>query len=156
MANAAATLVGQNLGAGKPERAEKSAWRAAFFNFVFLAMITVLFFSFAAPIMRLFTHDPVVLQSGIQCLQVVSLGYIFYAYGMVINQSFNGAGDTRTPIVISFFGFWIFQIPFAYLLATWLKTGPVGVYAAIAIAESLMAIAGIIIFRRGRWKMVKI
>lgn len=156
MANAAATLVGQNLGAGQPERAEKSAWRAAFFNFVFLAFITVVFFSFAEPIMRLFTHDEVVLRSGIQCLQVVSLGYIFYAYGMVLNQSFNGAGDTRTPIIISFFGFWIFQIPFAYLLAYWFNTGPVGVYAAIALAESLMAIAAIIVFRRGRWKLVKI
>jgi putative MATE family efflux protein len=156
MANAAATLVGQNLGAGKADRAEKSVWRAAFFNFIFLGVITILFFTFAEPIIRLFTTDPVVLQSGVQCLKIVSLGYIFYAYGMVINQSFNGAGDTRTPIVISFFGFWVFQIPFAYLLANGLNTGPVGVYAAIAIAESLMAIAGIIIFRRGRWKQVKI
>jgi putative MATE family efflux protein len=156
MANAAATLVGQNLGAGKPERAEQSVWRAAFFNFIFLALVTVVFFSLAGPIMRLFTHDEVVLKSGIQCLQVVSLGYIFYAYGMVLGQSFNGAGDTRTPIMISFFGFWIFQIPFAYLLAYWFNTGPVGVYAAISIAESLMAVAAILIFRRGQWKLVKI
>lgn len=156
MANAAATLVGQNLGAQKPERAEKSVWRAAFFNFVFLGVVTVVFFSFARPILQLFTTDEAVLQSGTQCLKIVSLGYIFYAYGMVINQSFNGAGDTRTPIVISFFGFWIFQIPFAYMLAHWMNAGPVGVYVAIALAESIMAIAGVIVFRQGRWKKVKI
>jgi putative MATE family efflux protein len=156
MANASATLVGQNLGAGHPERAEKSVWRAAFFNMLFLALITVIFFSLAEPILLFFTTDEVVLRNGIQCLQVVSLGYIFYAYGMVINQSFNGAGDTRTPTIISFFGFWVFQIPLAYLLASWLNTGPVGVYAAIAIAESLMAIVGILIFRQGKWKAVKI
>ena len=97
-----------------------------------------------------------VLANGIQCLQIVSLGYIFYAYGMVINQSFNGAGDTRTPTIISFFGFWIFQIPLAYSLAKWYEVGPVGVYSAISIAESLMAIVGIIIFRQGKWKNTKI
>jgi putative MATE family efflux protein len=156
MANASATLVGQNLGAGHPDRAEKSVWRAAFFNMIFLALVTILFFSLATPILHFFTTDEVVLKNGIQCLQIVSLGYIFYAYGMVINQSFNGAGDTRTPIIISFFGFWIFQIPFAYILAMWFHTGPVGVYAAIAIAESLMALAGIFIFRQGKWKAVKV
>jgi Na+-driven multidrug efflux pump len=86
----------------------------------------------------------------------VSLGYIFYAYGMVINQSFNGAGDTQTPTIISFFGFWIFQIPLAYTLAKAVDVGPVGVYAAISIAESLMAVVAIIIFRRGKWKLIKI
>jgi len=156
MANAAATLVGQNLGAGHPERAEKSVWRTAFFNMTFLAVITVLFFSLAGPILRFFTSDEVVLANGIQCLQIVSLGYIFYAYGMVVNQSFNGAGDTRTPTIISFFGFWIFQIPLAYSLAKWLALGPIGVYSAISIAESLMAIVGIIIFRQGKWKKVTI
>lgn len=156
MANASATLVGQNLGAGHPDRAEKSVWRAAFFNMLFLGLVTILFFSLANPILHFFTTDEKVLANGIQCLQVVSLGYIFYAYGMVINQSFNGAGDTRTPTIISFFGFWIFQIPFAYFLATWLGVGPVGVYTAIAVAESLMAIVGILVFRQGKWKAVKI
>lgn len=156
MANASATLVGQNLGAGHPDRAEKSVWRAAFFNMVFLAIVTILFFSLAGPILRLFTSDEMVLTNGIECLQIVSLGYIFYAYGMVINQSFNGAGDTRTPTIISFFGFWVFQIPLAYTLAKWLDVGTVGVYSAISIAESLMAIVGIIIFRQGKWKAVKI
>ncbi|HEY3403858.1 MAG TPA: MATE family efflux transporter [Ohtaekwangia sp.] len=156
MSNAAATLVGQNLGANQPDRAEKSVWRAAFLNMLFMALVTVLSFTLANPVLKFFTDDAVTLQNGIQCLQIVCLGYIFYAYGMVINQSFNGAGDTRTPIIISFFGFWVFQIPLAYLLSTWFKTGPVGVYIAIAIAESLMAIAGIYIFRLGKWKLVKI
>lgn len=156
MANASATLVGQNLGAGHPDRAEKSVWRTAFFNMIFLALITVLFFSLASPILRLFSTDENVLINGIQCLQIVSLGYIFYAYGMVINQSFNGAGDTRTPTIISLFGFWIFQIPLAYTLAKMPGVGAVGVYAAISIAESAMAIVGIMIFRRGKWKAIKI
>jgi Na+-driven multidrug efflux pump len=156
MANASATLVGQNLGAGQPERAEASVWRAGLLNMIFLGFITILFFTLAKPILGLFTNDPQVLQEGIQCLQIVSLGYVFYAYGMVINQSFNGAGDTRTPTIISLVGFWIFQIPLAYALAKLFHTGPVGVYAAISIAESLMAVVGIYIFRKGNWKLVKI
>ncbi|MBT1686886.1 MATE family efflux transporter [Dawidia soli] len=156
MANAAATLVGQNLGAGHPDRAEQSAWRAAFLNMVFLAFVTIVFFGLADKIVSIFTTDPVALENGIVCLKVVSLGYIFYAYGMVIAQSFNGAGDTRTPTFINLVGFWLFQIPFAYLMANVLKVGPVGVYSAISVAESLMAIAAIIIFRRGKWKTVQI
>jgi putative MATE family efflux protein len=156
MANAAATLVGQNLGAGQPDRAETSVWRAGLMNMIFLAIVTVLFFSMAEFILQFFTEDPEVLRNGIQCLQIVSLGYVFYAYGMVINQSFNGAGDTRTPTIISLVGFWLFQIPLAYALAFNFETGPVGVYAAISIAESAMAVVGIYIFRRGRWKLVKV
>lgn len=156
MANAAATLVGQNLGAGHPERAEKSVWRTAFFNMVFLALVTLFFFSLAPYIIQLFTTDELVLKNGIQCLQIVSVGYIFYAYGMVVGQSFNGAGDTRTPTLISFFGFWIFQIPMAYALANWFGAGTTGVFSAIPIAESLMAVASILIFRQGKWKGVKI
>lgn len=156
MANASATLVGQNLGAGQPERAEKSVWRAALLNVIFLGIVTVVFYTLADFILQFFSEDKEVLRNGIQCLQIVSLGYIFYAYGMVINQSFNGAGDTRTPTVISLLGFWVFQIPLAYALAHIFHTGPVGVYAAISIAESLMAVVGIYIFRQGRWKAVKI
>ena len=156
MANAAATLVGQNLGAGFPDRAERSVWRAAFFNMVFMAVVTVLFFSLAEPVLGMFTTDEEALRNGILCLRIVSLGYVFYSYGMVITQSFNGAGDTRTPTVISFIGFWLFQIPLAYVLAKVLNTGPTGVYVAVSVAESSMAIAGILIFRRGRWKTVKI
>ncbi|GCC53539.1 MATE family efflux transporter [Chryseotalea sanaruensis] len=156
MANAAATLVGQNLGAGYPDRAEKSVWRTAFFNMIFLGLVTILFFSMADPILRLFTNEPEVLENGILCLQIVSLGYIFYAYGMVISQAFNGAGDTATPTVLNFFGFWTFQIPLAYALAIIFEFGPPGVYAAISIAESCIAIVAVIIFKRGKWKLVKI
>ncbi|HYG18645.1 MAG TPA: MATE family efflux transporter [Ohtaekwangia sp.] len=156
MANAAATLVGQNLGAGQPDRAEKSVWRAAFFNMIFLAIITFLFLMFARPILNLFSDDPEVIRNGVKCLQIVSIGYVFYAYGMVVTQAFNGAGDTRTPTLINFFGFWLFQIPFAYSLAILLELGSPGVFIAIAVAESSIALAGIWIFRRGKWKMVKI
>lgn len=156
MANASATLVGQNLGAGLPERAEKSVWRAAFINMIFMAVVSVVFFSLATPILGLFTTDPEALSNGILCLKIVSLGYVFYSYGMVVTQSFNGAGDTRTPTVISFVGFWLLQIPLAYMLAKWFETGPVGVYIAVSLAESLMAVAGILLFRQGRWKAVKI
>jgi putative MATE family efflux protein len=156
MANASATLVGQNLGAGHPERAEKSVWRAAFLNMIFLGSVTVLFLLFANTLLSLFTQDAEVLKNGVECLQIVCLGYVFYAYGMVISQSFNGAGDTRTPTMINFFGFWIFQIPLAYALAFVFDLGSVGAYAAISIAESAIAIAGIIIFRQGKWKTVKI
>jgi putative MATE family efflux protein len=156
MANASATLVGQNLGAGHPERAEKSVWRAAFLNMVFLAIVTVAFLTFARPLLGFFSNDPEVLRNGIECLQIVCLGYVFYAYGMVISQSFNGAGDTRTPTLINFFGFWLFQIPLAYLLAIVMAFGPTGTYAAISIAESAIAVVGIIIFKRGKWKHVKI
>jgi len=156
MANASATLVGQNLGAGSAERAEQSVWRAAFFNMIFMAIVTVLFFSLADPILGLFTTDTEALSNGILCLKIVSLGYILYSYGMVVTQSFNGAGDTRTPTVISFIGFWLIQIPLAYMLAKWFETGPVGVYIAVSLAESLMAVAGILLFRQGKWKAVKV
>jgi putative MATE family efflux protein len=156
MANAAATLVGQNLGAQQPARAEKSVWRTAFFNMIFLGVVTVLFFTLATPILSFFSSDINVLASGIECLQIVSLGYIFYAYGMVVSQAFNGAGDTRTPTLVNLVGFWMFQIPLAYALAVFFTWGPSGVYAAIAIAESLIALVSIYIFKKGHWKNVKI
>lgn len=156
MANAAATLVGQNLGAGLPERAEISAWRAAFMNLIFLGMVTVVFYLGAGYIIGKFTQNPNVLKYGKDCLQVVCLGYVFYAYGMVIVQCFNGAGDTKTPTILNLFGFWMFQIPLAYSLAVVFKLGPTGVYMAIAIAESCIAIAAIILFKRGTWKKVAI
>jgi Na+-driven multidrug efflux pump len=123
---------------------------------IFLALISLLFFVFAGQIVTMFTHDAEVLQDGIRCLKIVSVGYIFYAYGMVVGQSFNGAGDTRTPTVISFFGFWMFQIPLAYTLANWMGAGSTGVFSAIPISESLMAVASILIFRQGKWKTIKI
>ncbi len=156
MANASATLVGQNLGAGQPERAEKSVWKTGFYNMVFLAFIMVIFLFLSSPILRFFSNDESVIGYGTQCLQIVAFGYLFYGYGMVITQSFNGAGDTRTPTMLNLFGFWCFQIPLAYLLAIQFDFGPNGVYAAIAIAESAIAIAGIYLFRRGTWKTVKV
>lgn len=156
MANASATLVGQNLGAGHPDRAEKSVWRSAFLNMLFLGAVTIIFLLFADSLLSFFSDDPEVLRNGVQCLQIVALGYVFYAYGMVISQSFNGAGDTLTPTVINLFGFWFFQIPLAYVMAITLEFETSGVYAAISIAESAIAIVAILIFRKGKWKQVKI
>jgi len=156
LANAGATLVGQNLGAKQPERAETSVWRAAYFNAFFMAFVMILFLTIAPSIIGIFTQQTEVLDYGVQALRYVSLGYIFYGYGMVVAQGLNGAGDTYTPTILNVFGFWVFQIPFAYFVAIQLAWGPKGVFIAIALAESLMAIAGIIIFRRGKWKTIKI
>ena len=156
LANAGATLVGQNLGAQQPERAEKSVWRAAYYNAFFMAFVMIVFLTMAPSIIGIFSDQEQVLYYGIQALRYVSLGYIFYGYGMVMAQALNGAGDTYTPTILNIFGFWVFQIPFAYLVAMQLGWGPKGIFIAISLAESLMAIAAIIIFRRGKWKTVKI
>lgn len=157
MSNAAATLVGQNLGAGHPERAEKSVWRTAFYNMIFLAMIGTISIVFAEPILGFFIHDePEVIRYGKECITYVCMGYLFYAYGMVIAQSFNGAGDTKTPTILNLFGFWFFQIPLAYVVAVHMGMGPKGVFMCIAIAESAMAIVAIFLFRRGKWKLTKV
>jgi putative MATE family efflux protein len=152
MSNAAATLVGQSLGAGKPDRAERSVWLTGLYNMAFLAIVTVLFLVFAEPLVRVFTGDPAVIAYGVDCLRVVSLGYVFYAWGMVVVQAFNGAGDTTTPTWINLFCYWMFQVPLAFTLARTLELGPRGVFLAITIAESAMAVVGILVFRRGRWK----
>ena len=156
MAAAAQTLVGQNLGALQPARAEKSVWRAAFFNMIFLSTISVLFLLFAPVLIPLFSQDPDVIQQGVLCLRIICLGYIFYAYGMVIGQAFNGAGDTITPSWINFIAFWTLQIPLSYTFAKLFHWGPVGVYWAIAISESFLAVLAVYIFRKGKWKNVKI
>lgn len=156
MASAAATLVGQNLGAGHPERAEKSVWRTAFFNMLFLTSISILFLVLAPWILPFFTEEEEVIQEGIRCLRIICLGYIFYAYGMVIGQAFNGAGDTITPTLINFVAFWLLQIPISYVLAQVMHWGPEGVYWGIAISESLLAVIAIAVFKRGKWKTVKI
>lgn len=156
MANAAATLVGQNLGANKPDRAEASVWRAAFLNFLFLAVIALVFFIFSRPIISWFNADPITVNTGVNCLRIVCLGYLFFAYGMVISQSFNGAGDTLTPTLMNLFCFWAVEIPLAYILAKQLKMGPEGVYTSVAFSESLLAVVGIVLFKRGKWKNKKV
>jgi putative MATE family efflux protein len=152
LSNAAATLVGQNLGAGHPERAEISVWRAGLYNMVFLLGTAVVFIAASGPLIRLFSNDPAVVEFGVSCLIWVSIGYPFYAWGMVMVQAFNGAGDTYTPTAINFLCYWLFQLPLAHVLAHIAGMGPSGVFAAITIAESLIAVVGIVVFRRGRWK----
>jgi putative MATE family efflux protein len=152
MSNAAATLVGQNLGAGKPWRAEQAVWRTGFYNMLFLGSVAIVFIAFAGPLVRLFTSDPHVIVVGVDCLRFISYGYPFYAFGMVVVQAFNGAGDTTTPTMVNLFCYWLWEIPLAYALAIPLGLGPRGVFLAIAIAESTTACVGVLMFRRGRWK----
>jgi Na+-driven multidrug efflux pump len=151
LSNATATLVGQNLGAARPDRAEHSVWWAARCNLLFLIAIAIVFIAFARPIVGLFSTEPEVLDYGAACLRIVSYGYGFYALGMIMIQAFNGAGDTDTPTWINFVFFWLLQLPLAYALAA--AMGPHGIFWAIAIAESLMAVASVALFRRGRWKL---
>jgi Na+-driven multidrug efflux pump len=152
LANAAATLVGQNLGAGRPDRAEASVWRAGIYNMLFLLAVAVVFVAAAGPLIRIFKVEPEVVDYGISCLRWVSYGYPFYAWGMVMVQAFNGAGDTYTPTVINFFCYWLFQLPLAYALAHPAGFEATGAFVAITVAESLIAVVGIMVFKRGRWK----
>ncbi len=156
IANAAATLTGQNLGAGKPDRAEKSVWRSAFVNMLFLLTVSIIYFLFSATLISFFTDDPKVIEAGTLSLRIFCAGYVFFAYGMVVSQSFNGAGDTRTPTIINIFCFWLIEIPLGYFLAISLGWELAGVCWAAAISETLLAIIAVIIFRRGKWKTVKI
>jgi Na+-driven multidrug efflux pump len=156
MSNAAATLVGQNLGAGKPERAERSVWIAGFYNMIFLGVVGLIFVAGAPVLIHFFTIDPAVVPYGVACLRYVSYGFLFYAYGMVITQAFNGAGDTWTPTWLNLFVFWLWEIPLAYLLANVLGWGPRGVFVAITVAFSTLAVASAALFRRGKWKLKKV
>lgn len=149
---AAATLVGQNLGAGQPDRAEKSVWRAAQLNMFFLLGISVVFFFSAPYILPLFDPNPDVIKEGIAGLRIILLGYIFYAYGMVIGQAFNGAGDTYTPLFMNIAAFWFIQTPLAYVLSNYMGLGSHGCYWAITIANSILAGISIFYFRKGKWK----
>jgi putative MATE family efflux protein len=156
LSNAAATLVGQNLGAGRPDRAETSVWRTGFYNMAFLGSVGLFFVLFAEPVVRLFTHDPTVVPLAAACLRILSYGNIGYAYGMVMLQSFNGAGDTVTPTFVNLFGFWFLEIPLAYWLAVTMHLHSNGVYFSIVVAQCSVAAAGILLFRGGRWKVQRI
>jgi len=158
MSNAVATLVGQNLGAKLPERAVQSVTITANYNMIFMAIVTVLLLIFAQPLVGFFVPAVELAQReyAILSLQILSSGYIFYGLSMIFTQAFNGAGDTKTPSWIYFFGFWVFQVPFAYLLHKYTGIGVAGVFLAVPIAETLMAIAVFILFKQGKWKKVEV
>jgi len=152
MANAAATMVGQALGAKNPERAERAVWKAGFYNMIFLGVVGLLFIFFAPQIIWFYTDDPNVAHYGVDCLRIVAYGFLFYAYGMVLGQSFNGAGDTWTPTIINLFVFWLWEIPLAYVLSVKAGMGPRGVFVAMMVAFSTLAVVSAAVFRLGRWK----
>ncbi|MGZ9734575.1 MATE family efflux transporter [Flavobacterium sp. GNP002] len=156
LSNAAATLVGQNLGAKKVERAEKSVFTTAKYNVIFMAIITVITLIFSRSLISFFTNDLIIQKIAVEALQTMCLGYVFYGIGMVLINTFNGAGDTWTPTMINFFGFWLFQIPLAYLLSKYYKMGPTGVFIAIPIAETAITLASIVLYKRGKWKRIKV
>ncbi len=156
MSNAAATLVGQNLGAKRPDRAERSVWQTGLYNMLFLGSVALVFIFFDKTIVGFFSNDPAVIDIGATGLRIMSYGYVFYAWGMVIVQSFNGAGDTATPTLINLFCYWMLQIPLAYVLSTRTDLGPRGIFMAIPIAESGLAVISLLAFRRGRWKNQKV
>lgn len=156
LANAATTLVGQNLGAGQPARAEASVWKAGLYNSIYLGAASIVFILFGSPIIGIFNNDPGVLVIGREAIFVLCLGYVFFGYGMVIAQSFNGAGDTFTPTIINVVMFWLLEIPLAWFLASYLNWGASGVFWSVAFAHSLHAVVSIYIFRLGRWKTVQV
>lgn len=152
LGNAAATMVGQALGAKKPDRAEQAVWTAGNYNALVLGVVSVVFIALARPIVAIYTHDPLVGPYAVSCLRIVSAGFVFFAYGLVITQAFNGAGDTWTPTWINLGCFWLWQIPLAWFLAIYLGMGPQGVFIAMTVAFSTLAVVSAVIFRRGRWK----
>ena len=156
LSNAGATLVGQNLGAAKPERAESAAWIAVRYNVFFLGTVGLLFIIFAGPIARLFTGDSKTLAYGTQALWIIGLGLPFFAAGTCLTSAFNGAGDTWTPTLLNLFSFWLFEIPLAWVLADHFGAGATGVFVAIPIAFLLLAIASVLVFRRGHWKLQQV
>ena len=156
LSNAAATLVGQNLGAGRPERAEQAVWRTGLYNLIFLGTLGIFFIVFATPIVRLFVQGPAVVPIAAMALRIFSCGNMGYAYVMVILQAFNGAGDTVTPTIVNFFGFWVLEIPLAWFLAVPMHLGAEGAFLAFVIAQFAIAGAGVVLFRRGRWKRTRI
>jgi putative MATE family efflux protein len=156
LSNAAATLVGQNLGAREIGRAEQSVMLAAKYNAIFMGIVMLLFLFFSDPIIRVFTKDPAVVAYGAESLQIMGAGYIFYGIGMVMTQALNGAGDTRTPTIINLLGFWFFQIPFAYFLAKGLDMKSTGAFIAVPVAETCIALIAWYYFRKGKWKTIQV
>jgi putative MATE family efflux protein len=156
LSNAAATLVGQNLGANQPDRAEKSVWTAGKINVIFLGLVGVVFFLFPQFFIELFTREGAVVENGVQALKVISCGFIFYGLGMVLLNAINGAGDTSTPTLLNFISFWLVEIPVAYLLAIQFSWNQQGVFYAIIIAEMVLTIIAFVWFKRGKWKLKKV
>ncbi|MGE3173665.1 MAG: MATE family efflux transporter [Planctomycetota bacterium] len=156
LSNAAATLVGQNLGAGRPDRAERSVWLTGVYDMVFLGAVTLAMELFPEAIIAVFTDDPEIARYAVSTLRIVAAGYVFFAWGMVTMQAFNGAGDTRTPTWLNFWFFWVLELPLAWLLAHPLELGPSGVFWSVTVAESAFAVAAVLLFRRGRWKSQKV
>ena len=156
LGNAAATLVGQNLGAARPDRAEASVWVAARYNVAFMTVLGGLFFVFAPQIVGAFSNDPEILRYGVDCLRILGLGYPMYAVGMIVTQALNGAGDTRTPSILNLIVFWLTQIPLAYYLAASIDLGPNGVFWAIVVSESLLTVLAVLVFRRGAWRLQEV
>jgi putative MATE family efflux protein len=156
MSNAAATLVGQNLGAKEVQRAQESVLKTIKYSIVYMASVMILTFAGAQFFVDFFTNDPLIQDVAIHALHILSIGYLFYGIGMVLMSTFNGAGDTWTPTWINFFGFWLFQIPLAFVLAKHFELGPTGVFIAIPVAETGIALASFILFKRGKWKTVKV
>jgi len=156
ISNAAATMVGQNLGAGRPDRAEQAVWMATIYNVIFLGTVGLVFLAGAPLIASAFTSDPEVLPLAVACLRIVSLGFVFYACGMVLTQAFNGAGDTWTPTILNLFVFWLWEIPLAWWLAVHAGFGPRGVFVALTVSYSTLALVSALLFRRGRWKTKRI
>jgi putative MATE family efflux protein len=154
LANAAATMVGQGLGAGKPDRAEKAAWLAGLYNMVFLGVVGLVFIILPRQIVAIFTNDPSVATYAVSCLRTVACGFLFYAYGMVLTNSLNGAGDTRTPTLINIGCFWLWQLPIAFVLSRYTALGPQGVFLAVTIAYSTLAVVSAWVFKRGKWRKI--
>ncbi len=156
LSNAAATLVGQNLGALQPQRAEESVLKTAKYNALFMLSVSLLIIIFTPWIISFFTKEPLVAGYAVDAARIISAGYVFYGIGMVMANAFNGAGDTRTPTIINLFGFWLFQIPLAYILAKWAGLGPMGVFIAVPVSETVISIAAFMLFKKGKWKLKKV
>ncbi len=156
LSNAAATLTGQNLGAGKPERAEKSVWTTTLYNVIFMLSVSGFFFLFGEPVVNFMNSDPQARVFALQALRIISTGYVFFGVGMVMLNAFNGAGDTRTPTIVNLVGFWLFQIPLAWVLSQYYIKEPKAVFIAIVISQFVTALLSLYLFKKGRWKTVKV